>query len=258
MQQPFPALKCLELGSSELTAPVVPTSLLGGSTPSLEALSLHSISFPGLPNLLLSATHLVHLTLFKIPHSGYFSPEAIVTCLSILTCLEGLHIEFEYSRSHPERKSRRPPLPTRTLLPVLADLQFEGAGEYLEDLVARIDAPLLNSLTIILFHQPIIDTRQLTQFISRAPKFKAPDEAYVEFSDWRVSIILPQASYTVLELAISSLSDQQLWCRSARPFLRLSFPRWNASSSTVDFGYCIGKMTLKAANGWNFSIYLQV
>ncbi|KAN0109365.1 hypothetical protein V8E52_009337 [Russula decolorans] len=38
----------------------------------------HGIPFPGLPKLLLSATHLVQLWLANIPHSGYISPEAMV------------------------------------------------------------------------------------------------------------------------------------------------------------------------------------
>ena len=59
----------------------------------LQDLYLTRIEFPGLPKLLLSVTHLVRLTLWDIPHSGYFSPEAMVTCLSVLTRLEKLRID---------------------------------------------------------------------------------------------------------------------------------------------------------------------
>jgi hypothetical protein len=111
---------------------------------------LDRIPFPGLPKLLLSATHLVDLCLLSIPDSGYISPEAMVTCLSSSTGLDGLFIGFESPRSRPDRKTRRPPPPTRAL-PVLTKFQFIGVGEYLEDLVARIDAPLLGNLHISFF-----------------------------------------------------------------------------------------------------------
>jgi len=83
MQVPFPELTALTLLSRSGTGPLLPDSFLGGSAPRLRTLKLEAIPFPGLPNLLLSATHLVTLRLFGIPHSGYFSPEAMVTCRSV-------------------------------------------------------------------------------------------------------------------------------------------------------------------------------
>jgi hypothetical protein len=196
MQQPFPALTRLSFYCKDETAPVVPASSLGGSAPQLQFLSLERIPFPGLPKLLLSATRLVELFLSDIPHSGYIPPEAMVPCLSVLTRLEILHIGFKSPQSRPNRNSRRPPPPTRTLLPVLTRLELKAVSEYLEDLVARIDAPLLNLLEITFFHQLILDTPQLTQFISRTPNFMTPDEVdgvYLEFSNGiaRVSIRSP-------------------------------------------------------------------
>src|SRR6266699_1330344 len=113
--------------------------------------------------------HAVTLDILEIPHSGYFSPEAMVRCLSTLTRLETLSLEFKSPLSRPVRESRRPHPPTRSALPALTYFQFEGVSEYLEDLVARIDAPLLDSLRIEFFHQLIFDTLQLTQFVARTP-----------------------------------------------------------------------------------------
>ena len=186
MQQPFPALTRLTLYSKdgETGPPVVPDSFLGGSAPQLQSLRLQCVLFPGLTKLLLSATRLVCLCLWGIPHSGYISPETMVTCLSVLTRLETLDIHFESPQSRPDQRRRRPPPPTRTLLPVLTRLDFKGASEYLEDFMARIDAPLLDFLNITFFHQLTFDTPQLTQFISRrTPQFKAVDEAYLDFYD---------------------------------------------------------------------------
>jgi hypothetical protein len=177
--------------------PVLPASFLGGSVPGLEELCLVRVPFPELPNLLLSATHLVNLRLWSIPSAGYISPEAIVTCLSVLTRLETLDIGFEL---YPHTKNRRLPPPTRTLLPVLTRLRFEGFGVYLENFVARIDAPLLNELRITFFHQLISDTLQLAQFVSHTPKFKTHNEACVVVHKEDISVILPQTFHGALQL----------------------------------------------------------
>ena len=206
MQQPFPALEDLALTSTSGTV-VVPASFLGGSAPRLRKLWLDSIQFPGLPKLLLSATHLVDVRLYDIPHSGYFSPEAMVTGLSALTNLDSLTIQFKSPRSRPDRR-RLPPPSTRTLLPALTSFWFKGVSEYLDDLVARIDAPLLRELDITFFHQLIFDTPQLAQFISRTPKINAFDGASVEFSD---SSVFVTTTDDALALGVSCRqSDWQL------------------------------------------------
>ena len=222
MQQPFPALTLIQLSLNDDTTPVIPASFLGGSAPSLQDVYICGLPFPGLPKLLLSATHLVTLELWRVPHSGYFSPETIVACLSLLTRLEKLGIRFRSPRSRPDH--RRPPPQTRTLLPVLTELQFFGVSEYLEDFVARIDAPLLKKLLIIFFHQLIFDIPQLTQFIGRTPNFKAHDEARVFFVNWHVSIQLPMKFDGELDLRISC--GQADWLLSSlAQVCSLSFPQ---------------------------------
>ena len=69
----------------------------------------------------------------------------------------------------------------RSVLPVLTYFTFKGFCEYLDDLVAHIDAPRLESLFITFFSAIILDTPQLVQFISRAPRLKAPKRARVQF-----------------------------------------------------------------------------
>jgi hypothetical protein len=217
MQQPFPALTDLKFGWNEQwlladeTPPVVPDSFLGGSAPHLQHLLLECIPFPGLPNLLLSATGLVSLHIWKIPHSGYISPEAMVHCLSTLTRLERLSLGFESPPSRPIRESRRPHPPTRSALPALTYLRFEGVSEYLEDLVARIDVPLLEGLEIMFFHQLIFDTPQLVQFLARSPNIRPPVEARIVFSDRYVEVTFPQTLFRSFTLGTSCRqSDWQL------------------------------------------------
>jgi hypothetical protein len=200
LQHPLPALTFLFFESDVETS----ASFLGGSAPALQSIHLRSIPFLGFPKLLLSATHLQTLDLWNISHSGYISPEAMVACLSVLTRLENLHIGFESPRSHPDL---HPPPPTRAHLPVLTVLRFEGVAEYLDDLLAQIDIPLLDNLRITFFHRRIFDTPHLTQLlskrISRTPKFKTHCDARVEFSGWDVIVALPQTFDGVTELGIA-------------------------------------------------------
>ena len=188
LQKPFPMLTDLCLRYTDEMASVVPDLFLGGSAPRLRKLYLEAISFPGLPNLLSSSAGLVHLELCDIPDPGYISADAIVTCLSTLTRLELLRLCFESPGSRSEWGRRHTSPPTRTLLPCLAYFMFKGVGEYLEDIVDRIDAPLLDNLRISFFHQPIFDTPRLAQFISRTPKFKACNEVSVHLGSYDTSV----------------------------------------------------------------------
>jgi hypothetical protein len=193
MHKPFPVLAVLRLESNGPTVSVDPDLFLGGSAPCLRYLQLAHIPFPGLPKLLFSATHLTDLLLFDISHSGYISPEAMVSCFSTLTRLETLFLNFESPESFPVREHRRTPPPTRVLLPALTELNFYGISEYLEDLVVRIDTPLLDHLKITLFDF-ISDSSiaQLAQFINRTPKLKAHNEARVVFDRSTVHLALPR------------------------------------------------------------------
>ena len=238
MQRPFPALTSISLTNRGEIAPVDADSFLGGSAPPhLQSLRFHGIPIPGLPKLLLSATHLVRLNCWGIPHSGYFSPEAMVNCLSVLTRLETLIIGFKSPRSRPDR--RHPPPRTRTILPVFTKLDFYGVSEYLEDFVAPVDAPLLNNLEITFFHQLVFETPQLAQFISRTPKFKTHDklEARVLFPSGRVTGVtfkFAAARNEMLRLRIlCRKSDWQL--SSLAQVCSSSFPQ--ALISTVEHLY---------------------
>jgi hypothetical protein len=146
-------------------------------------LALLGISFPALPKLLLSATHLENLYLENIPHSGYYPPDVMVTVLIMLTGLNILMLGFESTQSFPDRASRRPPPSTRSVLPVLTVFSFKGVSEYLEDLVADIDAPQMERLFVTFFNDIVFDPPQFMQFISRTPMSRSLEEAHVTLDD---------------------------------------------------------------------------
>ena len=183
MQQPFPELTYMELYMDEGTAPIVPESFLGGSAPLLEHLRFGRIPFPGLPKLLLSTTYLKTLHLYNIPHSGYVSPDAMVTALSTLTSLKELTLSFQSPRSCPDLASRHPPPSTRSVLPVLTIFRFKGASEYLEDFVELIDTPRLNKSLITFFNDFEFETPQFRQFITRTPMLRALLQTHITLLD---------------------------------------------------------------------------
>ena len=225
MQDPFLALTQLDIWLDDEMAPVMSDSFLGGSAPQLQDLRLSRIPFPALPNLLLSATDLVTLDLWKIPHSGYISPEAMVTCLSALTRLKSLTLGFQSPLSRPAQANRRPPPPTRTILPALIGFTFGGVTEYLEDLVARIDAPLLVEIFITFFNQLVFDLLQLPKFLCRTETFSVLEHAQVDFGEHftrvNFSSLTETFDETLLSLTIScreldwQLSSLSQICNSA-------------------------------------------
>ena len=201
MQKPFPELEDLVLESSDGTVPIFPDSFMGGSTPRLQSLWLDRIPFPGLPKLLLSASHLINLHILNTPLTGYISPETIVTALATLTNLETLKLEFQSPQPHPDPTSRRPPSPIRAVLPVFM-LLFQGDSKYLEDFVARIDAPQLTSLYIAFVDQIVSDTLQFVQFINRTPALKEFEKAAIVFEDSVASVNF-SSQKSVLNVGIS-------------------------------------------------------
>jgi F-box-like len=175
MQEPFPELIELSL-ESFLGASVLPlpNTFLNGSASRLQRLRLQAISFPSLPRLLLSTRDLTFLHLYDIPNSGYIPPETMATSLSVLPRLESLYIEFESPTPDPKRRNRPVPPQTRSVLPALTVLRFQGISEYLEVLAARIDAPLLRSdrIRIIFFNQLVFDIPQTSRFFGHLDPFR--------------------------------------------------------------------------------------
>ena len=190
MRVPFPELTVLQLWSNNET-PAIPDSFLGGSAPRLQSLFLHSFPIPGLPKLILPATHLTRLYLYGIPYSGYISPQAIVTSLSVLSRLERFFLEFKSPQSRPDLEAQSVPPPRRSILPALANFHFRGVTGYLEELVNRIDTPELGEMYITFFNQINFDFPRLTQFINCTPTLiRAPDEARVQFNGGLAIVIL--------------------------------------------------------------------
>jgi hypothetical protein len=235
IQESFPVLTQLVLASRpEMGFVVPPGPLSGGSAPLLRRFALYDVQFPELPSFLSSSTnHLTSLTLSNIPHSGYISPEGMVTCISALISLEHLILEFQSPHFLPDWESRRPPPPTRSVQPALRIFLFKGVSEYLEDFVARIDVPQLVRLSIAFFDEIIFDTSQLVQFIYRKAGLKALDEARVWFCDDTVRIAFSSQARGPGDLSVEISRGGSDWEFSTMVQLCTSFSRLLSSVESL-------------------------
>ena len=175
-----------------------------------------NIAFPALSGLLLSLVNLVHLLVWDSPPSSYVSPEAMVHCIAAMTRLESLYLGFRSPRP-PSRRSGRLPPPTRINLSALFRFEYNGTSEYLEDIVARINAPLVRIVRLKFFNQILFNISQLPQFVEHADHFKVLDRADMVFSRRTVEIRLlsrrsqEQVDRTILVMGVSCrASDWQL------------------------------------------------
>ena len=249
MKTSFPALTHLMLRPTDQSAPVLRDSFLEGSASRLQSLFLQNITFPALGKLLLSSRDLSNLCLDKIPHSGYVSPDALVSSLFGLTRLKHLVLTFQCPRSRAVRRSRVPPSLPCVVLPALADLRFKGDSEYLEDMLSRMDTPLLVSFQITLFNQLVFDTPLLRDLTNRAETTKASHRAVISFSNYKVRFILFGNTGQLSPRNWSWLSHADHRIGSflqspsllAHPFL--PFPLWNISISLRIVDHYTGKTT---------------
>jgi hypothetical protein len=171
IQEPFPLLQSISISTRDDEL-LIPCGFLGGSAPSLQKIEFFGVSYPTLPTLLLSTSDIVELNLGNIPPTGYISPEVMAAHLAALPKLNMLHLAFPPVPSAESAQILPPPI-TRNVLPSLHDLLFVGDCQYLEDFVARIDTPQLNSAVINYLDQDIIfQLPQLSQFLNRSESLK--------------------------------------------------------------------------------------
>ena len=209
IQKSFPELTDLRLRMfvDDEPRPILPDSFFGGTAPRLRSLNLYDVPFPGLPTLLLSTAHLVNLDLYRIPHSGYIPPEVMARTLTALTSLESLRLHFRYPRPRPALENRRlrPPPLTRSILFSLTKIRFKGTSEYLEKILARIDAPRLHEMDIVFFNQIIFDLPQLFQFVSRSPTLRASEKGHISFGSKAIIVKFTSqtSTYDILSVEIA-------------------------------------------------------
>jgi F-box-like len=241
MLEPFPVLtQCsLILTNNSVSMPVLPETFLGGSSPHLESFTLRGIPFPTFPNFVLSSTQIQSLSLENIPHSGYISPDAMVTCLAALPNLRRLSIGFQSPLSRPAEIA--PPPLTRAMFPNLIGFYFRGVSEYLEDFIARIEAPHLFFLTTIFFMDLIFDIPRLHNFINRT--LKRVNQASMVFTSQEIKIsfamhIQQEIQCERLDWQLSSITQilsQQLPLLSPVEYFEICEPQFPLGDSRIEW-----------------------
>src|SRR5260221_4427352 len=165
MSELYPILEDLSLSTTteEVTSLVLPSTF---SARNLRCLELQGFGFPTELPLFTYFNTLVTLKLTRIPAPYYFHPGHLVTQLQGLPNLEELWIGFAVPIPLPSTEGELLPAPIpRVTLPTLKRLMFRGVAVYLENLVAQINAPLLEQLILSLFFELTFTLVSLTQFI---------------------------------------------------------------------------------------------
>ena len=153
--------------------------------PNLRHLLLSGFTLPVGSRLLTSAVGLVTLGVGIIHPSTYLHPNTLLQCLSLMPQLEILVFAFAFAVPNRdiERQLTHIPITTPVTLPNLHIFKFQGVKTYLEALVHRIIAPLLEKLDIVFFSQLTFSVPCLLQFVnaaeivmSKSAKFKFANE----------------------------------------------------------------------------------
>jgi hypothetical protein len=206
IEKPFSELEDLVLLSRDSLQLTLPSTFRWG--PRLRRLHLTSIACSTLPHLLHSSGSLVDLQLHEGLYPWHFSPETLTDALSGMAQLRSISLHF---LSTTIRLAPPPPSGELVVLPVLAGLTFRGNTEYLEGLVARIDAPCLRDIEVTFFDEFIFDLSKLSEFIDRIEMHKSHLRAHILLSERAVclSLIQPGAP-TCLKLQVfcERLSEQ--------------------------------------------------
>ncbi len=212
-------LVLLSLDDVQLT---LPSTFRWG--PHLRTLHATRVGIPALPQLLSSSKDLVDIQLQEIPGIGYFSPKSFRNSLSGISRLRSLSLHFLSAVDYVGVV--HPPSGERVLLPALTHLKYCGASEYLDSLVARVDAPLLCNIEITFFDEFLFDVCNLSELIDRMDRTRSCRQAEIVFADHSVSISLTQPTPTCLKLEVVSepLLRRQLFslvqiCRRFSAFL---------------------------------------
>ena len=189
VENSFPALEVLHL-RSPYAPTVLPVGFLmsgsDGAPRRLREIGLSNVSFPHC--LLRSNRGIVSLDIGLNPFGDAesLSAGALAAILSETYQLERLSVNpYPATPSNPDQRSTHPSLPAnaRAVLRALARFEFDGSRDYLEDLISRIDALILEQL-VVFYPQYIFDVPQLSQFVSRTKHLSSlPHQMSLGFSE---------------------------------------------------------------------------
>jgi hypothetical protein len=186
----FPVLERMYIHSEEDGGLMLPKTF---QAPLLRHLSLRHNALPIGSPLLMTTTGLVTLLLLAIPSFTYFPPGYILTRLSLMPQLEWLSICFCSPVPNRDVRMQLLGIPTTThiTLPNLRCLEFSGVSAYLEGLLSRVSAPVLNQLQIYFFSQLTFTIPSLLQFLHTSESIVF-DAVLLDFRRDSISLMMHQ------------------------------------------------------------------
>ena len=208
VEEPFSELEDLVLLSHDRNGQTFPSAFQGGSH--LRSLHATGIAFHSLPELLLSSQNLVDIQIHRIPSFGYFSPEAFASAMAGMSQLQSLSLHFISLPSRRNDVGIPPSSGSPTVLPTLSRLKFRGTSEFLNHLLARIDAPCLRDIEIFFFNQLTFDISQLGKFIDRTEIQKSHRRVDIQTTERGVHISFTQPG-ALTRLALHTSCEQLDW-----------------------------------------------
>ena len=196
-EKPFSELEELVLLSRDNTQLTLPSAFRWG--PRLRRLHSTGIAFPALLRRLSSSRDLVDIQLHDVSYHRNLSPKALANALSGMAQLQSLSLHFLSTTNRITMSSHSG---NRVILPAITRFSFRGITKYLEDLLARIDAPRLGDIEITLLDEPTSDVSSLLKFIGRVEIQESYRRADILFTEHSVSITLTQPAPTCLKLQV--------------------------------------------------------
>lgn len=183
--RPFSELEELNLLSRGRMQLTLPSAFRWGRR--LRFLHLNRIVVPALLQLLYSSKNIVDLHFHEVILP--FPPESLTKALSGMVRLRSLSLHV-LSTTNPI--SRALPLPPRefVVLPALHHFDFQGRIEYLEGLVSRMEAPLLDDLKVTFSNTSNFDLPGLHKFTDMVGAHESHHRADILASELAVSISL--------------------------------------------------------------------
>ena len=189
IEKSFSELEKLDLLSPDNVYLSMPNIFQWG--PRLRSLHLTRIAIPLLPQLS-SSTGLVDLQLYEIPTACYVAPEAFANLLSGMTHLRSLSLYFLSHPPHPDHLDLPSSSKECVTLPALTSLKYRGGSRYLDNIVARIDAPCLEDVDVTFFYEPTFHVSQLGRFTERIELQRSVCQADIVSSHSTISILFTQ------------------------------------------------------------------
>jgi hypothetical protein len=186
----------------------------------LRSLHLSGVAFLALPQLLYSSINLVDIQLHKVSNPWHFSPKLLTVALSRMTQLRSLSLHFLPTNHHVGASL---PPGKAVIIPSLTRLDFRGNSEFLEDLVAGIDAPYLGDIELTFFNKFNGTVPKIGEFIDRIGMHKSHHRADILFSVDAISFsFIQREAPTGIKFQVHREPSSKLLSTMARVFTHLS------------------------------------